>query len=139
MQNRITPPPSSRPPARREGSYSVRRLTEEVSETTYEGYLSAELLAACDVDYWRVAGDRAIPYAVLDGTLVTGYDPALPSSAGPAMRLFRERGGHEYLMVTSNGILRMMGSAIAAASQVPFRFFETRADAFEYLRSIRRW
>jgi hypothetical protein len=111
----------------------------DVFETTFEGYLTPHLLARSDRAYWDLAGHNAIPYAILDGTGVTGSDPAIAERAGPAMRFFVERGGREYLMVTSSGILRMIGSALAATHRVTARFFETRADALAYLRSIGRW
>jgi hypothetical protein len=134
------PPPSSRPPpSRPAGTFSARRLTVDVFETTFEGYLTPHLLARSDRAYWDLAGHNAIPYAILDGTGVTGSDPAIAERAGPAMRFFVERGGREYLMVTSSGILRMIGSALAATHRVTARFFETRADALAYLRSIGRW
>jgi hypothetical protein len=134
------PPSSSRPPpSRPAGTFSARRLTVDVFETTFEGYLTPHLLARSDRAYWDLAGRNAIPYAILDGTGVTGSDPAIAERAGPAMRFFIERGGREYLMVTSSGILRMIGSALAATHRVTARFFETRADALAYLRSIGRW
>jgi hypothetical protein len=110
-----------------------------VTEATYQGFLTPELFAACDRDYWRLTEDGAVPYYVLDGTGVTGYEAALTAIAAPAMRLFRERGGREYLVVTTSSNLRMMASALAASAQVPFRFFDSRADAFEYLKSIHKW
>jgi hypothetical protein len=140
MESRSSRPPSSRrAPARAEGSYSVCRLNDAVSETSFTGYLTADLFAACDRDYWRVAGDRAIPYAVLDGSAVTGYEPGIHAAARPAMGLFKERGGREYLIVASSGVVRMLGSSLAASSQVPFRLFDTRDDAFEYLKTIGMW
>ena len=134
------PPSSSRPPpSRPTGTFSARRLTVDVFETTFEGYLTPHLLARSDRAYWDLAGHNAIPYAILDGTGVTGSDPAIAERAGPAMRFFVERGGREYLMITSSGILRMIGSALAATHRVAARFFETRADALAHLRSIGRW
>ncbi len=117
----------------------MRCLTDEISEVAFEGFLDGPLLEECDRAYWAVAGDRALPYAIVDGTAVTGSDPAIAWSAGLGMRLFVERGGREYLMVTSNGILRMMGSAVAATHRASARFFDTRAGALAYLRSIGKW
>ena len=139
MTSSSRPPSPSRPPPR-PGTYRVRCLSDVVSETVFEGYLTSEVFAAADAEYWRVVGSmRALPYAVMDGTVITGFDRAIASSAAPALDLFRERGGQEYLMVTTSAPFRMLGSALAASCRVSIRFFDTRASAFERLRQLGAW
>src|SRR4051794_23398569 len=104
MESRSSRPPSSRRrPSQPEGSYRVVRLNDAVSETSLTGYVTPELFTACDRDYWRIAGDQAIPFTVMNGTAMTGYDPSVTAAARPAMRLFKERGGREYLFVAGVG------------------------------------
>lgn len=141
MESRSSRPPSSRRRSQQtEGAYRVVRLNEVVAETSWTGYVTPELFAACDRDYWRLAGEQAIPYVVMNGTAMTGYDATITSTARMAMRSFKDRGGQEYLFVAGvGGVLRMMGSALATASQVGFRIFDTREAAFDYLSKLGVW
>jgi len=114
-------------------------LSDTVIETTFEGHLTPDVLAAAGAEYWRLAGERLVPYAVLDAVAVTGFDRAIASEGWLASGRFRERGGREYAMITTSSALRMLGAALAASTHVPFRLFDTRADAFAHLRSIGAW
>jgi hypothetical protein len=117
----------------------VRRLSDRVTETRFDGYLTVELVHKASADYWALVGAQPAPYAVWDGTGVTGFERTIGDAAGRAVQLFKERGGLEYLVVTTSSGLRMMGAAMAASTQVPFRFFDTRAEAFEHLRALGAW
>jgi hypothetical protein len=139
MQNRAPHRPLSSRPVPRPGSFQLRVLNDEVTETAFDGHLTAALLSEYAREYSKIAGDRSFPYAIIDGTRITGYDPSIALSAAPALRTFVDRGGLEHLMVTTNGMLRMMASAISTAHRVTFRFFEARADAFEYLKTRGKW
>jgi hypothetical protein len=137
-QSSASRPPSSRPPPR-PATWSARRLSDVVIEVTFEGYLTADVLAASGAEYWRLAVDRPVPYAVIDAVAVTGFDRTIATEGWLASSRFRERGGLEYLMVSTSSALRMIGAALAASSHVPFRFFDTRAEAFAHLRALGAW
>jgi hypothetical protein len=110
-----------------------------VIEVTFDGHLTAEVLAASGADYWRVAGDLPAPYAVIDAVAVTGFDRTIATEGWLASNRFRERGGREYAMISTSSALRMLGAALTASSHVPFRFFDTRAEVFAHLRAIGAW
>jgi hypothetical protein len=139
MQNRAPQRPFSSRPVPRPGSFSFRVLNDDVTETAFDGHLTSGLLSEYAHEYGKIAGERSFPYAIIDGSRISGYDPSIATSAAPALRTFADRGGREHLMITTNGMLRMMASAISTAHRVTFRFFETRADAFEYLKSLGMW
>ncbi len=131
-----TPPPSSRA-GRPPGTVSHHRLDDEVIETIFEGYMTSALVDAADEAYFALVGARASRFNILNGEKVTGIEPSIGLRGTAAIKRFREAGGEEYLMVSTSGILRMMGAALIAASQTPFRMFETRAAAIAYAAARR--
>jgi hypothetical protein len=124
----------SKPPDRL-GAFAVHPVNDHVTEVAFTGQLTTQMVEGCHREFWQAHHEGPPRFILVDATELTGYDPDIAASITRVIHPFRSRGGQEYLMIASSGMIRMMGWAIAVATRTPLRFFDSRRDALAYARA----
>lgn len=117
------------------GSVVTRRLEGKIVETVYRGRITAEMAMQVrrDIEPWLLE-IKGLEW-LIDTSGATSLSPAPREATSGVVDLFRRMGGHRIAAVMPSAPIRMVASALAFATGLPLKIFETRAQALEYLRS----
>ena len=110
------------------GSLSVL-LEGGTLDIVYRGAIEAEAIVALNRDLERLlANRRDVRRWVIETTETTEFQVAPRESIAHTLRLFREHGGREFIVLTRNPILRMIGAAIRFSRHAPAQIFGSRDE-----------
>jgi hypothetical protein len=109
-----------------------------VVECTIAGHVDGAALDDATAELQRFLGpDGRVEALFVETGGVTGFDPDVAGSGRGFLGAFQERGVQASVAVAPNGLVRMMGSAIALATGLSMRFFGDRDEALVYLEKTR--
>ena len=104
-------------------------------ETEFGGYVTLAVAELGREEAFALVGDRAVRSSMVDVSAIAGYEAAVRKAGFAWMKAFRSRGGERMYVVTSMGVVRMMGSALAFATGMPVSFVATRDAARARIRA----
>lgn len=116
------------------GSVSTQRLDDKITEIVYRGRMTARLIDEAHAQIEPRLRNSPSMGILVNTDAVTSFDPMLPVSTRSTVDHYRRYTGLRIAAVIPSAALRMTVQAIAFASGLPLRLFETRRDAVAYLR-----
>ena len=121
------------------GSIEFTRPLEDVVELRWSGFISKGTVGnkPGELADFLDKLEAAPRYALFDATGVTGFSPDSREPGGAILGLLKKRGVKRTFVVTDNSAIRMIGSAVALATGLSIRFYETRPLAFAEMAKLR--
>lgn len=119
------------------GRVISRWLDDETVEVTYSGHAGEALVAEGARQFWRVAGDRSVRFALVEAGAVTGIEGGIARVGRLWLSQFKAQGGQLITVIATLSALRMVLAAILFASGAPARTVSSREEAVAQIARAR--
>jgi hypothetical protein len=120
------------------GTVVTKRVAVNIVESTYAGRMTPDLVGVVKDQLKPFLEETARLDWLIDLGAVTGVDLAPSEASSGFYAWFRSHGGDRIALVVRSAMVRMVIAALAFAMGNPARVFESRAQALDYLQSLRR-
>lgn len=118
-----------------EGSVHVTWIDDTILEVRNEGRVTGAVVARALDEVRRQTDKRQRPWAMLfNGEGITHIAPDARTGGTELLRVVRERNVRAVAGMSENMAGRMLAAAVSLAVGLPFKIFESREAALEFLR-----
>jgi hypothetical protein len=119
------------------GDIEIALAADDIVELRWRGFISKGTVGTKPDELDAFLGASSPRFALFDASGVTGFSADSREPGGAILTRLKKRGVSRTCVVTQNGAIRMIGSAVALAVGLSIRFFETRALALEEIERLR--
>lgn len=120
------------------GAVVTRFLEDGIVETVYQGHINAAMAEEVKTDLIRCLQKYSGAHWLIDAAEATGIEPAKEDSRFAVFRAFEQYGGGRIAVVVRNAGLRMMSATFSFAFGLKMKSFESRREALDYLRGLKK-